>query len=97
MRNKNEYKIRMNMTKDKNTDVVLNVYYSVVRRERYFFDLIGPYVWKEYSSWEYWAEGWHIKHHHYSDKSKANELKDKLNLELFRVKVETYADSVIME
>lgn len=97
MKNNNLYKVRMNMTKEQGTDKVLSVYYSVVRLERYFFDLFGPYVWKEYASWEYWGEMWHIKHHHFSDKSKANELKDKLNLELFRVKVETYTDSVIME
>lgn len=44
MKNKNEYKVQKNVVKEKGTDKVINVYYSIVRLERYFWDLIGPYV-----------------------------------------------------
>lgn len=97
MRNKNLYKIRMNTVKNKSTNVVLNVYYSIVRRERYFCDLIGPYVWKEYTSWDYWAEGYHIKSHHYSNLNDATMLKDRLNANLLKEEIKTYNDSVILE
>lgn len=93
MKNKNLYKIRMNTIKDKSTNVVLNVYYSVVRRERYFFDLIGPYVWKEYFS--------HIigqkTNYHYSNLNEAYSLRDRLNANLLKEEIKTYNDSVILE
>lgn len=97
MKNKNEYKVKKNIIREKATDRVVSIYYSVVRLERYFFDLIGPYVWKEYTSWDYWAESYHIKYHHYSDSYDALMLKERLNSDLFRVKIETYDDSEIWE
>lgn len=96
MRNKNLYKVRKNTIKDKSTNVVLNVYYSVVRHERYFSDLIGPYVWKEYTSPSV-AFVTERKKHHYSNLSEAYSLRDRLNANLLKEEIKTYNDSVILE
>lgn len=93
MRSKNLYKVRKNTIKDKSTNVVLNVYYSIVRRERYFFDIIGPYVWKEYSSYIISEK----VSHHYSELHAATMLKDRLNANLIKVDIKTYNDSEILE
>lgn len=97
MRNKNLYKVRKNTIKDKSTNVVLNIYYSIVRRERYFFDTIGPYVWKEYSSSPSVAFVTERKKHHYSNLNDATMLKDRLNANLLKEEINTYNESVILE
>jgi len=93
MKNKNLYKVRKNTIKDKATNVVLNVYYSIVRRERCFFGIIGPHVWKEYLSH---IIGQRVKHH-YSELHDAIAFKDRLNGYLIKVDIKTYNDSEILE
>ena len=89
MKNKNLYKVRMNTIKDKSTNVVLNVYYSIVRRERYFFDLIGPCVWKEYFSPSSVPFVTGRNKHHYSNLNDAIMLKDRLNANLLKEEIKT--------
>ena len=95
---KNLYKVKKNVIKEKFTHKVIKIYYSVVRRERYFFNLIGPYVWKEYWDYHCWGDyGWSVRNHHYPDSYDAIMLKNKLNSNLSKVEIETYNESQILE
>ena len=96
MKNKNKNKKKKNLIKEKGTNKVIRVYYSIVRLERFLFDLIGPYVWKEYVEWEYWADSYHTKNCHYEDINDAINLKNKLNFKLSKKEIETYIDTEIL-
>ena len=49
----NLYKVRKNTIRQEGTGYFIEEYYTLVRLERYFFNLIGPRVWKEYHKWRH--------------------------------------------
>jgi hypothetical protein len=88
MKNKNEYKVRENVIKEKGVNRFIEKYYTIVRLERYFFDLIGPYVWKEYFEFETFSNPFYnhyvlYKSSNYDDAVRfCNKLNNKYEIEI---------------
>lgn len=98
MRN-NLYQILKCVVKEMDTDKVVSTYYSVGRYEKWFFNLFGPYVWRESDNLYYRKYGYLptlTNVCHFSSYDEAVEICNEFNKSLKDQLVEKYVENKIV-
>lgn len=49
----NLYQVKKHTVVEKGTDKVWSIHYSIGREEKCFFNLFGPYIWREFDKFHY--------------------------------------------
>ncbi len=96
---KNLYKVMKHTTKEKGTDKVLSTYYSIGRYEKWFFNLIGPYVWVECEKLHYRERDGRFCPFYiccFDDYQEAVNICDEFNEPLIKILIKTYEDGEIV-